>query len=84
MKIKSALIAPLVAAAAIAGAVSIAPHAFADTDPSVPNGSDPLVPNGGNEFLPPGSPFNAPGKFGDQAIDPNAESNPNGYIDVPA
>jgi len=83
MKIKSAFVAPLVAAAAIAGAVSIAPHAFADTDPGVPNGSDPLVPAGGNEFLPPGSQFTAPGKFGVQEANPSSEANPNGNIDVP-
>jgi len=83
MKIKSAFIAPLVAAAAIGGAVSIAPQAFADTDPSVPNGSDPLVPAGGNEFLPPGSGFKAPGKFGVQETNPSAEANPNGNTDVP-
>ncbi len=84
MKIKSAFIAPLVAAAAIGGAVAIAPQAFADTDPSVPGGSDPLVPIGGDEFLPPDSPAKNPDQFGLQSIDPNAESNPNGYIDVPA
>ncbi|MDR3664437.1 MAG: hypothetical protein P4L86_29315 [Mycobacterium sp.] len=44
MKNPMKYIAPGLAAAAMAGAVILAPIASADTSPLVPNGSDPNVP----------------------------------------
>ena len=44
MKTTIKYVAPWLAAAAISGAIALAPIAGADTNPLVPNGSDPHVP----------------------------------------
>lgn len=45
MSISAKFIAPFAAAAAIGGALLLAPVASADTDPLVPFGTDPHVPS---------------------------------------
>jgi hypothetical protein len=44
MKTTIKLVAPWLAAAAIGGAIALAPVASADTDPLVPYGTNPAVP----------------------------------------
>ena len=44
MKITSKVVAPWLAAAAIGGALALAPIASADTSPAVPFGTDPHTP----------------------------------------
>jgi hypothetical protein len=44
MKTAIKYVAPWVAAAAIGGAIALAPIANADTDPTVPYGTDPVSP----------------------------------------
>ncbi|WP_285032324.1 hypothetical protein [Mycolicibacterium sp. lyk4-40-TYG-92] len=74
MRMKSALIASWIAAAAIGGAVSLAPIAGAQPDPD--------VPYGGDEFEAPGQ-GPGPGSFGFHESNHDEKDTSAGDTDVP-